>query len=128
MGIAKIETKIVQACMLCELSKFLSFLVFQTFNKMVVRRGALRYWPGNGLEPIKNECPFLGYPAECWIPFQAFRGRIFLLSRTMQYVHRSTAGLIPFLYSLTEFDESPETDFHLHPVLPIQAAHAVWIW
>lgn len=34
---------------------------------MVVRRGALRYWPGEGLEPIKNECPFLGYPAECCV-------------------------------------------------------------
>lgn len=53
--------------MLCESSKFLSFLVFQPFNKMVVRRGALRYWPGAGLEPIKNECPFLGYSAECCV-------------------------------------------------------------
>lgn len=53
--------------MLCELSKFLSVLVFQTLNKMVLRRGALRYWPGEGLEPIKNECPFLGYPAECCV-------------------------------------------------------------
>lgn len=34
---------------------------------MVVRRGALRYWPGEGLEPIPNECPFLGYPAECCV-------------------------------------------------------------
>lgn len=52
--------------MLCELSKFLSVLVFQLL-KMVVRRGALRYWPGEGLEPIPNECPFFGYPAECCV-------------------------------------------------------------
>lgn len=66
MGIAKIGTKIVQERMLCEFSEFLSVLVFHKL-KIVVRRGALRHWLGEGLEPIPNECPFLGYPAECCV-------------------------------------------------------------
>ena len=101
MEIAKIGTKIVPARMLCEFSKFLSVLIIQKL-KIVVRRGALRYWTGEGLEPIPNECPFLGYPAECCIrdPLPGLQGPKILLPRPMQYVRWSTAGLIPLLYSL----------------------------
>lgn len=127
-GIAKIEEKIVQARMLCEFLKFLSFLVLQKLK--VVRRGAMRYWPGEGLEPIANECPFLGYPAECCVrdPLPRLQGPRISSIRTDAICPLIDGRFEPLTVFFAMFDKSPETDFHHQPVLPIKAALAVWIW
>lgn len=128
MGIAKIGIKIVQARMLCEFSKFLSVLVFQKLN-MIVRRGALRYWSGD-LEPIPNKCPFLGYPAECCVrdPLPGLQGPMISSIKTDAICPLVDGRFDPLTVFFAKFDKSPETDFHLQPVLPIKAALAVWIW
>lgn len=129
MGIAKIEEKTVQARMLCEFPKFLSVLVFQKL-KMVVRRGALRYWPGEGLEPIPNECPFLGYPAECCVrdPLPGLQGPRISSIKTDAVCPLVDGRFDPLTVFFAMFDKSPETGFHHQPVSPIKATRAVWIW
>ena len=129
MGIAKIGTKIVPARTLCEFSKFLSILIVQKL-KIVVRRGALRYWPGEGLEPIPNECPFLGYPAECCIrdPLPGLQGPKISFTKTDAICPLVDGRFDHLTVFFARFDKSPETDFHHPSVLPIKAARAVWTW
>lgn len=127
--IAKIETKTVQERMLCEFPKILSVLVFQKL-KMVVCRGPLRYWPGEGLEPIPNECPFIGYPAECCVrdPLPGLQGPRISSIKTDAVCPLVDGRFDPLTVIFSMFDKSPEADFHHQPVLPIKAARAVWIW
>lgn len=128
MEIAKIGTKIVRELMLCEFSKILSVLLFQKL-KMFIRRGAMRYWPGEGLEPIPNECPFLGYPAECCMrdPLPGLQGPKISSIKTDVMCPQVDGRFDPLTVFFAKFDKSPETDFHHQPVLPIKAARAVWI-
>lgn len=97
---------------------------------MFVRRGALSYWPGEGLEPIPNECPFLGYPAECCVrdPLPGLQGPRISSIKTDAICPLVDGRFDPLTVFFAIFDKSPETDFHHQPVLPIKAARAVWIW